>query len=631
MATFSLSPAVTTIEQDLSTTIGQVATSITGTVGYFHWGPVSARTLVTQERDLIDAFAKPDDLNYKDWFVAEQFLRYGNILYIVRVVDDTTPGTTIGNGGLAIVDSTTATGGTSAYLTTILNEDDTPSPAISFGANDKVQFVSRYPSDESLTVVPKIKVAVANTTDFATANIVTGTTFISQFDYAPDTDIFLTLDDVSAFSVAGDISGDSVGGNDGVGTITAISGNIVTVTVASGAFISGNGVDNAASYSADETDIASVDSEYAICVLVNDEIVERHIVSTLPTAKNDAQESIYVDDWTANRSAWIWGFDNTAVNLEPDSITATLLTGGKADAPLAGDIQAGYDLYGNAEEVDINILIDGANNDAVTQAYIADNIVDVRKDCVAIFSPPSADVVGVASDSTRVTNLTTYKKTTLAKVSSYCQLYDNWKLMYDKHNDKKRWIPCSGDIAGVHVFTDETRDAWFAPAGYNRGVIKNVIKLAWSANKPRRDLLYKDQVNSIVMDKDVGAPVILGGKNLLNRNSAFNRISVRRLFIVMEKAIATAAKFYLFEKNNEFTRTRFKGEIQPFLADIQGRDGIYDFSVICDTTNNTSFVIDANQFKCDIYVKPQRDAEEIILTFVAVGTGVDFGELVRKT
>jgi hypothetical protein len=559
MPTLSLSPAVTVTEQDLSTTIGQVATSITGTVGRFHWGPVNARILVTQERDIIDTFAKPDDTNYEDWYVAEEFLRYSNILYVVRVVDQTTPGTTVGNAGLKVVDDTTGTGGTPGYFTTILNEDDSPSPAISFGANDKVHFVARYPADESLSVVPQIKVAIANFTDFATADIVAGTSFVSQFDFAP----------------------------------------------------------------------TSTD-QYAVAVLVDDEITEKHIVSRTAGTKNTENKVIYVDDWFANNSAWVWAFDNATINDEPDSIEATQLTGGKANAATSTETLAGYDLFANPEEFDINIILDGANNDATTHGHILDNIVDVRKDAVAILSPPKADVVDVINDSTRVTNLTTYKKTTLAKVSTYGALYGNWKYLYDKHNDKNRWIPVSGDVGGVYAFTDQNRDAWFAPAGYNRGVIKNVIKLAWNPNKARRDLLYKDQINPILNDPASGAAVVLGQKNLSNINSAFNRVDVRRLFIVMEKAISTAAKFYLFEKNNEFTRRRLKGEIEPFLRDIQGREGIDDFLVTIDTTNNTPTVINNNQLVADIYVKPSRSAEFINLSFIAVAAGVDFKELVKS-
>lgn len=704
MPSISLSPAVTVVEQDFSSTIQQIATSITGTVGFFHWGPMGERTLITNERELIDTFAKPDDNNFKDFFTCDQFLKYGNILYVVRALDDTTPGTTIGNGGLKVVDSVTGNGGTGGYFTVVKNDSDTPTPAISFGGTEPVHFITRYPADETLQWTPEIKVACANYTDWNTSvvvqkitladatNFTAGENIASTADaavgvvlYKSGNDVYVSItsgtfavsddvDDVTPFvasettisaiasyttwdaniitrlnladasSYAADDDISSLG-DTAVAKILSVNGNAVDVRMVSGIFIDGMSVDDAASYVAEDTTISSVavtkfasefeyapadTTQYAIAVLVNDVIEEKHIVSRTTTAKNDALESIYVDDWILNKSAYIHAYDNTGNSNEIDSIEATQLTGGNAATPLAGDVQDGYDLYNNAEEFDVNILIDGANNDAITQAYILDNICDVRKDCVGVFTPPSNLMVGVASNSTITTNLTTYKKTTLAKTSSYGAIYGNWKYMYDKHNDKKRWIPLSGDVAGDYVITDTTRDAWFAPAGYTRGVIKNAIKFAWNPNKAQRDILYKDQVNPVIRDISFGVDVILGQKNLMAIQSSFNRVDTRRLFIVLEKSISTFAKNYLFEKNNEFTRKRFKGQVDPFLRDIQGREGIDEFLVVVDSTNNTPTVLNNNQFVGDIYIRPTPTAEFILLTFLSVAQGVDFQELVRS-
>jgi phage tail sheath protein FI len=204
-----------------------------------------------------------------------------------------------------------------------------------------------------------------------------------------------------------------------------------------------------------------------------------------------------------------------------------------------------------------------------------------------------------------------------------------YKYQYDKYNDKFRWVPLNGDIAGLCVRTDDTRDPWWSPAGYNRGIIKNVVKLAWNPKKGERDVLYKAGVNPVITQSGQGT-LLFGDKTLLAKPSAFDRINVRRLFIVLEKAIATAAKYSLFEFNDEFTRAQFRNLVEPFLRDVQGRRGIYDFRVVCDTSNNTGEVIDRNEFVGDIYIKPAKSINFIQLNFVAVRTGVEFEEIVGK-
>jgi phage tail sheath protein FI len=205
----------------------------------------------------------------------------------------------------------------------------------------------------------------------------------------------------------------------------------------------------------------------------------------------------------------------------------------------------------------------------------------------------------------------------------------NWKKQYDKYNDTFRWVPCNADVAGLAARTDTERDPWFSFAGLNRGTLKNVVRLAWNPSKAFRDELYRSGVNPIVTFRAQG-PVLYGDKTLLSKPSAFDRINVRRLFIVLEKSIATAAKFTLFEFNDEFTRAQFRTLIEPFLRDVQGRRGIYDFKVVCDSTNNTGEVIDTNRFVGDIYIKPARSINYIQLNFVAVRTGVAFEEIVGR-
>jgi hypothetical protein len=299
------------------------------------------------------------------------------------------------------------------------------------------------------------------------------------------------------------------------------------------------------------------------------------------------------------------------------------LHGGVNVNPATGDIQNGYDLFSNKDTTDIALVLTG-DNDTTIQNHVISSIVNVRKDAVAFVSPRLADVqnnVGGETD-----DIATWL-TALNITSSYAVADSGWKYQFDKYNNVYRWIPLNGDIAGLCVFTDTIRDPWFSPAGFNRGQIKNCIKLAWNPSKTERDILYAAGVNPVVTFPGQGT-VLYGDKTLQSRPSAFDRINVRRLFIVLEKAIASAAKFSLFELNDEFTRAQFVSLVTPFLRDVQGRRGITDFKVVCNSTNNTQQVIDSNQFVGDIYIKPARSANFIQLNFVAVGTGVEFATIV---
>jgi phage tail sheath protein FI len=250
---------------------------------------------------------------------------------------------------------------------------------------------------------------------------------------------------------------------------------------------------------------------------------------------------------------------------------------------------------------------------------------DTRKDCLVFLSPEKSDVVN--NPGGEVTDTVAYRQT--LTTSSYAVMDSNWKYQYDKYNDVYRWIPCNGDVAGLCARTDLERDPWFSPGGLNRGVLKNVIKLAYNPSKTNRDDLYVKGINPIVSFQGEGT-VLFGDKTLLVKPSAFDRINVRRLFIVLEKAISRAARFSLFEFNDQFTRAQFVSLVEPFLRDVQGRRGITDFRVVCDETNNTGEVIDRNEFVGDIYIKPARSINYIQLNFVAVRTGVAFEEIVGQ-
>jgi hypothetical protein len=367
-------------------------------------------------------------------------------------------------------------------------------------------------------------------------------------------------------------------------------------------------------------------------------------VSKASDAKTESGESNYYKDVINRTSRYIW-WGNHVGATAPGTAWGSAVPGSTgfatfgATGPYVNSLSFGVsanDLDGSTgfsitaydkfvdDSNDVNLIIAG-EADQATVTHLISNIAEVRKDCIVLYSPEKSDVVNT---STPLTNVTGFM-TTLSPNSSYAVMDSNWKYQYDKYNDLFRWIPCNGDVAGLCARTDQTNDPWFSPAGYNRGVIKNVIKLAWNPSKAQRDELYKVGVNPIITESGTGT-VLFGDKTTLARPSAFDRINVRRLFIILEKAIATAAKFSLFEINDEFTRAQFVGLVEPYLRDVQGRRGIYDFKVVCDETNNTPQVIDSNSFVGDIYIKPARSINYIQLNFVAVRNSVEFSEIVGQ-
>ena len=335
-------------------------------------------------------------------------------------------------------------------------------------------------------------------------------------------------------------------------------------------------------------------------------------------------------DTSATSIGNVWGQDLAttlaAGNKFPKILTdadtnAWSMSGGVDASPTDGDLQTSYLKFANDEETDVSLIFAGAHSSTVGD-YIIDNITDIRKDCLAFVSPAKASVVN--NSGSEVTDI----KAELANYtrSSFAVMDSGWKYMYDRYNDSYAWVPCNADTAGCCVTADLEADPWFSPAGVNRGSIKNAVKLAFNPKKSDRDTLYSAGVNPIVQSSQQGI-ILFGDKTLLARSSAFNRINVRRLFIVIEKAVAAAAKFQLFEFNDAFTRAQFRSLVEPFLRDVQGRRGVYDFRVVCDETNNTGQVIDANEFRADIFIKPAKSINFITLTFVATRTGISFEEL----
>jgi len=351
-------------------------------------------------------------------------------------------------------------------------------------------------------------------------------------------------------------------------------------------------------------------------------------------AKDDSGSSTFYKNVLAEKSKYIqwmdhpstgtnWGGNSTIAfaNLT-SNVTVSLVKGADGTIAAANVITA-YDFFDDADSVDISLVVAGPADTAVAADLIS--MAGTRKDCMVFLSPERADCVNNAGN--EVTDSVAFRNTLTS--SSYAVIDNNWKYQYDKYNDVYRWVPMNGDVAGLCARTDQERDPWFSPGGLNRGIIKNIIKLAYNPTKTNRDDLYVKGINPIVSFQGEGT-VLFGDKTMQSKPSAFDRINVRRLFIVLEKAIARAARFSLFEFNDQFTRAQFVSMVEPFLRDVQGRRGITDFRVVCDETNNTGEVIDRNEFVGDIYIKPARSINFIQLNFVAVRTGVSFDEVVGK-
>jgi len=334
-------------------------------------------------------------------------------------------------------------------------------------------------------------------------------------------------------------------------------------------------------------------------------------------------------DWDAE---WNTNALNSKYKALASAWTKLMAGGNDGGAITSDELIIGWKMFENAETVDVSLLISGdAGGDASHTAvvkYIVDQVAERRKDCVAFFSPLHADVVG--QPETLATANVIATRTAVNTVSSYAVMDSGWKYQYDYHNDKFRWIPLNADIAGLCSRTDDINDPWYSPAGFNRGQIKNVIQLALNPSKTSRDELYKKGVNPVVSFAGEGV-LLYGDRTQQSRPSAFQKINIRRLFIVLEKAIATAAKYQLFEFNDSFTRAQFVNMVEPFLREVRGRRGIYDFEVVCDERNNTPEVIDRSEFVADIYIKPTYSINFIQLNFIAVRTGVEFEEVINGT
>lgn len=620
MSTYQVSAGVQVLERSVDTTIPAVTTTIGAFVGNFAWGAVGQIQYASTEQQLVNIFNKPNETNYKDFFAAANFLSYSNSIDVVRVV---------GTGSVNAVSTGTPV--------LIKNENDYTTN-FAAGQNAAIgMFAAKYAGTLgnsigwSIADSGSFRKTLTGTIDTVTSTkalVGTGTQFVNELEVG-------TIVKNSAGVIVGVIASIT-----SATSATFVDNSAIALTAAASATATWKyaalfNAPSTSSYAAargttnDEVHIVVVD-EGGLWTGTKGQVLKTYaFASKAIDAKNDDGTSNYYADvvnrdskylwWVGKPSGSNWGVaaaNTTFTTLtKPQSAT---LTGGAIVAPTDGDIILGWNLFANSENVDISLAITGDASTAVKQ-HVIQNIAEVRKDVVAFVSPSMASVVNNVGD--EATDVNTDRSALPS--SSYAFMDCGWKYQYDRYNDKFRWLPLNPDIAGLAAAVPNYFESF---AGVNKGQIKNCERLAWSPNQQERDMLYLQGVNPVVTMRGQGT-YLYGDKTLLAKPSNFDRINVRRLFIGLEKSIATSAKYMLFEFNDAFTRARFKNMTDPFLRTVQGLRGLTDFKVVCDESNNTSDIIDGNQFVASIFIKPSKSINFITLNFVAVGASVSFSSL----
>ena len=565
---FQVSPGVEIREVDLTNVVPAVSTSIGAVAGAFEWGPVGQIVTVGSEKGLVDTFGEPTAQSFKYFMPAAQFLQYSNSLKVVRADVDGALNATPDGAGLLIK-----------------NTEDYETKTFSAGQ----EFIAKYPGELGNSITVHV---VSSAAAFESATF-TDPGYADLFDFAPGTTDFAdsrgAIDDEIHVLVV-----------DSTGEWTGTPGDVLEVFQGLSQASNAKKSDGTTNY---YVDVINQQSRY---------IWAGAAPSTLTNAGDSTSSTNLTTESDGN-------------SYETDtSVLTSVLSGGTAelDAVEVGDLQSAYDYFLDSETVDINLIVgvDGGA-DAVTLANYLIGIAESRKDAVAFVSPAVSDTVNALSPADNVKAFADQVTS-----SSYGVIDSTALYVYDKFNDTFRYIVAAGTVAGLCAYTDDVADPWFSPAGFNRGQLRGVTKVAFNPIKAERDTLYKARVNPIVAFPGEGI-VLFGDKTAQAKPSAFDRINVRRLFITLEKAVSTAARFQLFELNDEFTRAQFRNLIEPFLRNVQGRRGVTDFRVVCDETNNTSEVVDTNRFVADIYIKPARSINFITLNFIAVRSGVEFSEI----
>ena len=661
---FQLSPGVAVVEKDFSSIVPAVSTSVGAFAGVFTWGPILDPVTISSENNLVTRFGKPTDANAQSFFTAANFLSYTNNLLTVRVdtansknsVSSAKSGVSsiaINNAGSGYVTVPTITlsapnipvsaGGIQATATAVLGVDANAGTVVSINITNPgygyttAPTVAFDPAPEggvnataTAFLTSALGIKIRNLDDYTT-NFINGAadvgSWAAKYPGSLGNSLLVSVADSNTFS-----------------SWTVTIPGVGTIDL-SAEFDSAPGTSSYASNvggSNDEVHVIIIDEDGA-WTGVRGAILEKFsFLSKASDAKKTDGANNYYRDVINSQSRYIWWMDH-AVALEDAGENWGQEAQGKAFKSLSeaqnyslsggvddlnatdADLENGFALFANDELYDISLIAVGKASAGVAE-FVINNVAEVRKDCVAFISPENVDtgdiIIGSGSD---VVNQVIAYANELPS-TSYAVLDSGYKYQYDRYNDKYRYVPLNGDVAGLCARTDYTNDPWFSPSGYNRGQVKNVVKLAINPGKTERDNLYKSNVNPVVNFPGQGV-VLFGDKTLQKKPSAFDRINVRRLFIVLEKAIATAAKYQLFEFNDDFTRAQFKNLVEPFLRDVQGRRGIIEFRVKCDDSNNTGEVIDRNEFVADIFIKPARSINFITLNFVAARSAVNFSEI----
>ena len=633
---FQVSPGVVVQEKDLTNVIPAVATTIGAIAGQFSQGPMDEVVSIASEKELVETFGKPDSNTFEYFFSAASFLQYSSSLRVVRATNTGAFNATSGGGGATLIKNTSDY--TDGFTPDGLWAART---AGAWGNNLKVSICPNSATayeDATHTTVNDASTAVGDTTIVLSDSSSINVGDIVNFGESGGYEYRVTVNDTGTNTIT---FVRHPSGTGGLHTAVADSSTVrrrwryydlVSSAPGTSAYTSARGG------SADEIHVVVIDEDGAITGTAGEVLEVYDSVSVAGDAKTPQGDSNYYKDviynksqyiyWTAHEStgaAGNWG--NDAVGVTFTSVTAindaSLSGGADGSAATVAELKTAYERYEDADTVDVNLIIAGKGD-----ATHIDNLITVaenRKDAIVFASPERSDVVGVTNSTTQTNNVKAFFDG--IRSSSYVVFDSGYKYTYDKYNDVFRFIPLNGDIAGLSARTDLIADSWFSPAGFNRGVIRGAVKLAYNPSKTQRDELYRARINPVVTLPGQGT-VLFGDKTGLSTPSAFDRINVRRLFITLEKAISTASKFQLFEFNDEFTRAQFRNIVEPFLRDVQGRRGVTDFLVVCDASNNTADVIDRNEFRADIFVKPNRSINFIQLQFVATRTGVAFEEVV---
>ena len=636
---FQVSPGVLVQERDLTRIIPAVSTSVGAFAGEFRKGPLDEIVTVSSEQEFVETFGKPDSNNFEDFFSAANFLQYSNALRVVRAQNSSIANAVASGSSFVIKNETD-------YINNYATGQGSVGEwaARTAGAWGNNLLVSICPSAAAYetTVVTTLastpavgdtQVTVTSGTNIAVGDILNFSTTAATSDYNDGHEYRVTAKASNLITIVRHPSGTG-----GLQRLLTNGCNIrrrwrfydqVAGAPGTSPYATSKGGSN------DEIHVIVVDEDGGLSGTANTVLEVYQKLSKASDAKSPQGDTNYYPTVIQTRSKYVYWMDhnsggtnwgNTASGTTYTAVSTPTLTslqsGSDGSAVTVAQKKTAYEKFLDSETVDVGLIIAGPGDSTHVDNVIS--IAEDRKDAVAFVSPERTDVVNVANANTQTSNVVGFYNS--IRSSSYVVFDSGYKYQYDRYNDVYRFVPLNGDIAGLSARTDLIADSWYSPAGFNRGTIRGAVKLAYNPNKTQRDDLYRNRVNAVVTFPGQGT-VLFGDKTGLSAPSAFDRINVRRLFIVLEKAISTASKFQLFEFNDEFTRANFRNIVEPFLREVQGRRGITDFLVVCDETNNTGEVIDRNEFIAEIFVKPARSINFITLQFVATRTGVSFEEV----